>query len=103
MGAIVRGAAPVERGCYIVEYPGHPVYPPPLPHPYTVYHGKGKGKKGYRAYSRGSAVNAAFGGVEASVHNAAPVERGGYGYAVYPDYLPHPHPVYYGKGKGRKY
>jgi hypothetical protein len=104
MGATVRDAAPVERGGYVDEYPGHPVYPPPLPHPYPVYHGKGKGKKGYRAYNgRGSPANAASGDVEASVHDAAPVERGGYGYPVYPHYPPRPYPVYYGKGKGRKY
>jgi hypothetical protein len=104
MRATVRDAAPVQRGGYADEYPGHPVYPPPVPHPYPVYHGKGKAKKGYRAYNgRGSPVNAASVDVEASVHDAAPVQRGDYGYPVYPHYPPHPYPVYYGKGKGRKY
>jgi hypothetical protein len=89
----------VQRGGY-----GYPVYSHYPPYPYPVYYGKGKGKEEYRAYNgRGSPVNAASRDVEASVHDAAPVQRRGYGYPVHPHYPRYPYPVYYGKGKGRKY
>jgi hypothetical protein len=97
MDSSVHDAAPVERGGY-GGYPYYPWYPP-----YPVYYGKGKGKGKwrYRAYNADeSGANVASGDMEASVHVAAPVERGGYGgYPYYPRYPPYP--VYYGKGKGK--
>jgi hypothetical protein len=97
MDASVHDAAPVGRGGYGGGYPGY--YPP-----YPVYYGKGKGKGKYkyRAYNgQESGANVASGDMDASVHDAAPVGRGGYG-GGYPGYYP-PYPVYYyGKGKGKK-